>query len=66
MRTAVGREHRLVRLPGSGAAVNHLEAQGPSIVGDVVHWGYSVGQDAPVYAELRRHAYEPAPPPRLE
>ena len=50
-----GRERRLVRIPGSGAAVNTLAAQGPRISGRDVHWMLSVGSDAPVFSEIRRH-----------
>jgi hypothetical protein len=46
----------LVRVPGSGAAVNELAAQGPSLRGGAVYWMLSVGGDAPVYSEIRRVA----------
>jgi hypothetical protein len=53
--TTTGHEHRLVRLPGSGAAVEDLFVQGPTVVGDDVFWGLAVGGDVPVYSEVRRH-----------
>jgi hypothetical protein len=38
-----------VRIPGSGAAANRLEAQGPTIAsGGEVYWALAVGSDAPV------------------
>ena len=53
--TTTGNERGLVRVPGSGAAVNELAAQGPTIAGGDVYWALSVGSDAPVYSEIRRH-----------
>lgn len=53
--TTTGRERRLVRLPGSGAAATELVAQGPTIARRRVHWTLAVTGDAPVYSEIRRH-----------
>jgi hypothetical protein len=52
--TTSGGRRLLVRLPGSGAEVNDLTAQGPTLGSGGVHWGFSVGEDTPVYTELRR------------
>jgi hypothetical protein len=51
-----GRGRVLVGLPGSGAAVNDLSAQGPAISGDTVRWGYVVAGDRPAFMEIRRVA----------
>jgi hypothetical protein len=52
--TAGGRGRLLVRLPGSGAETFDLTAQGPVVGRRVVHWAFSVGQDAPIFTELRQ------------
>jgi hypothetical protein len=49
-----GRGRVLVSLPGSGAADNELDAQGPAISGDSVRWGYVVAGSRPAYTEIRR------------
>jgi hypothetical protein len=52
--TTSGHERRLVRLPGSGAASTELDAQGPTVVGDAVHWALAVGGEEPSFSEIRR------------
>lgn len=51
-----GRGRVLVEVPGSGAAANELDAQGPAIVGSSVRWGYAVAGDRPAFTEIRRVA----------
>jgi hypothetical protein len=54
LRLASGHAGRLlVRVPGSGAAAEQLEAQGPSLRGGAVYWALT-GLEAPVSSELRR------------
>ena len=48
-----GGGHRLIRVPGSGAAANELDAQGPTLGPRGVHWMLSVGGSDPVYSEFR-------------
>jgi hypothetical protein len=57
LRLASGHGGRLlVRVPGSGAAAEQLEAQGPSLRGGAVYWALAVGGSAPAFSELRRVA----------
>jgi hypothetical protein len=51
---AGGRGRLLVRMPGSGAETSDLTAQGPLVGRRVVHWAFSVGQDPPIFTELRQ------------
>jgi hypothetical protein len=52
--TVNGRNRLLVRMPGSGAEVFDLTAQGPTVGRHTVHWALSVGQDTPTFSEIRR------------
>jgi hypothetical protein len=49
-----GTGRRLVRIPGSGAAANQIDGQGPSITGGSVYWMLSVTGDDPVWSRVRR------------
>lgn len=52
--TLSGHDRLLVRMPGSGAEVFDLTAQGPTVGRHTVHWALSIGEDAPVFSELRQ------------
>jgi hypothetical protein len=54
--TTAGRGRLLVRMPGSGAEVFDLTAQGPTVGRRSVHWALSIGQATPVFSELRQVA----------
>jgi hypothetical protein len=54
MATTTGKGRTLVRIPGSGAAANTIDAQGPSIAGGNVYWMLSVGGDDPAWSRIRR------------
>lgn len=56
--TTGGKARVLEQVPGSGAAANELEAQGPSIMSRNVYWALSVGFDDPVFTRIRRVAVQ--------
>jgi hypothetical protein len=49
-----GRGRVLVAMPGSGAEVFDLTGQGPTVGRRTVHWALSIGQDSPVFSEIRQ------------
>jgi hypothetical protein len=54
--TVGGRGRLLLRMPGSGAEVFDLTAQGPTVGRRDVHWALSVGEAFPTFSEIRRVA----------
>jgi hypothetical protein len=52
--TTDGKGRLVLRIPGSGAAVNDITALGPSLTGGSLYWMLRVSGDEPVWSRVRR------------